>query len=331
MYFIFVEICCKIYNIKYVWGDFVPDVNRVLNNNRDVSAFLQSVLSMSPKGKKFEQIVRDITNIEIEIIRKTNKQTLTCDDFRDHEYLSDSARVALRSQILNELLNNKKLENDEKIKLKCGGALPLHSDVKIEKQAYYVMGLPASGKSGITNIISDKYGAVVLDSDYAKRKLPEFCDSCGAAITHQESSAIVIGDKSVNEPCLLTECVKKGYNIVVPKIGSEYKKVVDFAESLKEVGYSFHVILVRLDRKKAVERAFHRYNKNREHRYVQLSLIFDVYANEPTIVYYDLKRKYLDRYDSFQMISTDVELHKPYIILDSHGDCPLTKEDLNIS
>ena len=309
----------------------MPNVNRVLNNNIAVREFLQSVLALNTNSKRFDNIVRGITSIELEMIKKDSKQTLTCEDFRNHRYLEDSDRIILRNQILVELLQNKRLEDDEKIKLHRGGALPLNSEIKREKQAYYVMGLPASGKSGIANIISDKYGAVILDSDYAKRKLPEYCDRCGATITHEESSAIVIGNKNFNEPSLLSECVSNGYNIVVPKIGSELRKVLEFGYSLKDVGYSFHIILVRLDRKKAVRRAYDRYAKNKEHRYVPLSLIFDVYANEPTIVYYDLKREHLERFDSFEMISTDVEMHKPYIILDSYGNCPLRNEDLNIS
>ena len=67
--------------------------------------------------------------------------------------------------------------------------------LKKDKQAFYVIGLPASGKSEVAGLLSDNYGAIILDSDYAKRKFPEYQAECGATIVHEESSMVVFGGK----------------------------------------------------------------------------------------------------------------------------------------
>ena len=55
--------------------------------------------------------------------------------------------------------------------------------------------LPASGKSTIANSIADLYGAYIIDSDFAKRKIPEFGHEFGASIVHEESSIITFGSR----------------------------------------------------------------------------------------------------------------------------------------
>lgn len=189
---------------------------------------------------------------------------------------------------------------------------------QLNKQAFLLTGLPASGKSTIATKFADNFGAVILDSDFAKRKLPEYSDSpAGAALVHEESDVIIFGDDSnPSFSPLIQKCYNDGTNIVIPKIGHNYKSLETFAMNLSILGYEVHLTLVSLDRRIATVRAIDRYL--RTDRYVPLSLIFDGYSNEPVLSYYRLKNNTYsnsDVFKSFGKISTDVEMgQKPRVI-----------------
>ena len=304
----------------------MPKAIRPLYNLALVENFVENVLDIHPNADaSFQSVCHKILTAELQLENIESKSTLNSPEFRDGNYRQDNTRKQLREKILHELSHYKRLKKDDSIRLGRGGALPI-TGVQKEKQAYYIIGLPASGKSCITNQLADQFGAVVLDSDYAKRKLPEFDMPLGAALTHEESSAIIFGMNNNREPCLLACTVSEGINIVIPKIGSDYGKALAFSQALKNLDYSVHLILVRLDRLKATRRAYNRFKSSG--RYVALPLIVDGYANEPTIVYYDLKRTSRKLFASFSMISTDVERGKPPKILELTGYSPFKKFQL---
>lgn len=116
---------------------------------------------------------------------KDEENTLVSTKYRDRDYVNDLDRWKLRRQIIHELFTWKRLDNDDDIRLGKGGALP-DSGVKKERKAYILIGPPASGKSTVANRIAEKEGAIILDSDYAKRKLPEFEYECGATLVRDE-------------------------------------------------------------------------------------------------------------------------------------------------
>ena len=62
-------------------------------------------------------------------------------------------------------------------------------------------------------------------------------------------------------------------------------------------------------------------------------LIFDGYANDPTIVYYDLKRENKDTkvFSSFSMVSTDVPKGNLPRLLDYEGDGPILDNVVDFS
>ena len=105
----------------------------------------------------------------------------------------DSNRLA--EDFIRNILNILNID-DDKIKLGVGGCLPLpDGHLNNDKQFYIVIGLPASGKSSISAKIADATGSAVLDSDFAKRKLPEFREKDnGASLVHKESQVIVMGN-----------------------------------------------------------------------------------------------------------------------------------------
>lgn len=249
-----------------------------------------------------------------------SSSTLNNTSHRDRKYLNKETRWGLRKQIVDELMKFKREDEDENIKLENGGALP-NTVLKREKKAIIIIGLPASGKSGIADIIADQYGAVILDSDYAKRKLPEFKDNpAGASLVHEESDILIFGYNGSDKPddfkSVFEICYQDSLNIVVPKIGHNHKSINDLAKGFKMFGYDVHLVLVSLDRKKATIRAINRFYTTG--RYVPLSLIFDGYGNDPTLSFYRLKDKIFDKDDninSFGKISTDVEKGSNPIVL----------------
>ncbi|GHV16845.1 hypothetical protein FACS1894169_11160 [Bacteroidia bacterium] len=295
--------------------------SRPLTDKDQVRHFLNQVLEYDYEECK--DIVSHIVDGEIGIANKSNyeSQTLTSTKVRNDEYLEENSRWRLRKQIIKELIESERLENDEQISLGKGGILPL-TGVKSDRQAIIIIGLPASGKSSIASKIADNYGAVILDSDFAKRKLPEFnVHIYGATIVHEESSQITFGFqgnrgelKSVYESCL-----ENGYNMVIPKIGESPKKIFNLAKALKEQNnYDIHLISVELTKRDATIRAIKRFNETK--RYVPLGLIFDQYGNDSHLCYYFLRCKYPDLFKSFGALSNNVPLGQNPVCTDIFGE-----------
>jgi predicted ABC-type ATPase len=297
--------------------------SRLLLDINQVDHFLSTVLEFAPKDDE-KDIAFKIVNSEKALVDYENPgvQTLMYDNYRDREYKTETDRWTLRKNIIDELITEVRLDDDDEICLGKGGALP-KTGVKAEKKAYFVIGLPASGKSGISSTIADKYQAVIIDSDYAKRKLPEFHKlPWGASLVHLESSQIISGfrDNPKRIMALQTRSIYNGYNIVVPTIGNKSEKLIEAAEELTSLGYEVHLTLVALPKREATVRAIRRYNKSG--RYVPLGMIFDDFGNDPSLTYYLLKCERMDLFKSFGAVSTDVELGEPYVAINLEGDNP---------
>jgi hypothetical protein len=252
------------------------------------------------------------------------KVTSKSNSYRNLYYRNDSDRVELKRNIINELLTKKRLKSDDDIDYGKGGAMP-KSEIQQDSQAYIVIGLPASGKSGISNQIADMYGAIILDSDYAKRKLPEFNSlPFGATLVHEESVEIIFGEESVNGyKSLLNLASDFKINVVIPKIGNNPQGILDLVKTLKKYNYTCHLTLVELDRKKATQRALNRFIETK--RYVPLGLVFDSYSNNPTITYYTLKRDNPSEFSTFGMLNTDVPRNRKPFVLEHQPGNPAEK------
>ncbi|MBW8685428.1 zeta toxin family protein [Chitinophaga rhizophila] len=251
-----------------------------------------------------------------------HSQTLSHTRFRDRNFKEESQRWVLRKQIIKELLTLTRPDDDDTICLGHGGALP-QSGIKADSQAYILIGLPASGKSTIASVIAERYGAVTIDADFAKRKLPEYANyTWGATIVHEESSRIATG--FIENPRRLLSvyeaALEMNYNVVIPKIGQHADAILGMGNTLKAAGYTVHLTLVSLFRREATIRALHRFNETG--RYVPLGLIFDGYSNDPCLSYYMLKNMKQHIISSFGVISTDVPKGEPYKTIDLKGNNP---------
>jgi len=269
-------------------------------------------------------------------VAKSNHEYQTCThtEFRSRKYKEEIDRWNLRKQIILELSTQKRLDNDDKILLTKGGALP-NGELKFEKNAYIVIGLPASGKSTIAAQIADSLGAVIVDSDFAKRKLPEFKDnSSGASVVHKESSEITYGftiDNPDKVKSLYEICLENQYNIIIPKIGNSVSSILSLAKVLAEKNkYKVHLILISLTKRDATIRAMIRYHQT--NRYVPLGLIFDGYGNDPILCYYYLRCIHQNLFESFGAVTTNVPIGTPPFYTDILGPSPVSifdyKEEL---
>ncbi|MGL5891050.1 MAG: zeta toxin family protein, partial [Bacteroidia bacterium] len=155
------------------------------------------------------------------------------------------------------------------------------------------------------NNIAEEYGALILDADYAKRKLPEFLSlPFGATLVHEESLEIIFGEESGNGyESLLQKAIAWNINLVIPKIGNKTSGIIDLCTLLEKYGYQSHLTLISVDRKIATKRALQRFIDSR--RYVPLGLIFDDYSNNPTISYFTLKRDFASKIATFGLINTE--------------------------
>jgi adenylate kinase family enzyme len=289
-----------------------------------VEHFLVNALDF-PLNRRNYSIVPKIVNTELNIENFDDKQiTLKGKAYRNLYHRKDPERILLKKKIVADLLTKKRLDNDERISLGKGGALPQKTNFKQEGNAYIITGLPASGKSGVANKLAEKTGSIILDSDYAKRKLPEFnCLPFGATLVHEESDEIVFGNSQVSEYKSVFETASKyNINIVIPKIGHNFNSLESLINTLKREKYKVHLTLVELDRKKATRRALERFIKT--NRYVPLGVIFDSYSNNPTVTFYRIIMEKNGDLDSYSILSTDVGINEVPIVKLNNGANPIS-------
>lgn len=308
-------------------------VSRPLDTKEQVENFIRYTLNINEsngfKVNDLAGLIAKIVDGENNIKIHASNSTYTKEVMRENRYRSETSRWELREQIIDELYTCRRLNNDEGIRLgkNGGGALPINP-LKSEKQAFILIGLPASGKSTIANTVAEQYGAIIIDSDYAKRKLPEFRNHIyGATIVHTESSRITFGFAKDNNPgnllSLYEKCLINGHNIVLPTIGQNPKSVLELVDVLKRDNqYDVHLILVSLPRREATIRAIHRFNTTK--RYVPLGLIYDTFGNDTSHCYYYLRTKYPDLFVSMGVVST--RDRTPYHT-DSIGNSPVNNYD----
>lgn len=287
--------------------------SRPLNDDEAVENFLYKQL----RYREDRNIIPMIVKGEIALPVYEDFPTSTSKKFRVSEFREEDNRWEMRRQVVNELYDYKREGDDESICLGRGGAAPL-SEIKRNGDAVILIGLPASGKSSIANTIAESYGAYILDSDFAKRKLPEFKNyEWGASLVHSESDEIIFGYEHQPDDfeSLLQKVSTDKTNIVIPKIGQKPENIKILALVLQKLGYNVHLISVNLRREIATLRAVERYRATK--RYVPLGLIFDGYSNDPILTYYILKSKENQLFASFGELSTE---QRPPTVTDLERD-----------
>ncbi len=199
-------------------------------------------------------------------------------------------------------------------KLKSNNGFAQKEDIvyngKVEKghKAFLVLGLPASGKSSvITNKLLKDNKAFLLDSDEAKKMIPEYDNGWGAGAVHVESKAIHAREF---EQFTTPGTPDYGKNVVIPIVGDKTKKVKLLIDTLKASGYTVELHLVEVMAKTSLSRLLKRFID--DNRFLDPSLVFR-YGDRPSCVFEELKGEA----DAYYKWSNEVGQGEEPICIDS--------------
>ena len=90
-------------------------------------------------------LIREANNDLVEMVENN---TFDSDEYRAPPYKTDEQRANLRKEIIEQLTSQIRPDDDELIAYGVGGMLPKSGTVRENKEAFIIIGLPASGKSG---------------------------------------------------------------------------------------------------------------------------------------------------------------------------------------
>lgn len=167
-----------------------------------------------------------------------------------------------------------------------------------QKTATIMIGPPAAGKSAIANPIAIKNKATLVDSDEAKKIIPEFGGGIGANAVHHESKIL-----SNN---VLGVAISRGDNLVIPRIGAEPDKMKKEILKLKDKGYKVNLVLTELDPDLAFVRMNQRFIK--KGRLINQDTA-EAYRGKPSKTYEILKKEGVA--DGYGKIDTTTKLGQP--------------------
>lgn len=168
----------------------------------------------------------DAQSMDENIARAERLSKEYIDTFGTTDQINTSARQSLRREIADKLYGD-------------GAA-------KKEGKVWLVLGVPASGKSTFSDPLVEREGALLIDSDEAKKMLPEFSNGLLAGAVHEESANIA--------ETVFSRAMANNDNMVLPLVGKTMPKLQEKIDKLKEAGYKVNLIYVDLPVEKAIER-----------------------------------------------------------------------------
>lgn len=195
-------------------------------------------------------------------------------------------RQKLRSEVLEQLYQRGSYSSEKH---------DYTGEIAQERRADIVIGAPAAGKSSVlVDPLSEQHKSRVIDSDDAKKLLPEYDDGKGAGNVHRESSMI--------RDVLKQRAVARGENIVWPTVGDKLDKLLSSIQEFRDNGYSVYLHLNELSASKATGRALGRYLS--EGRFVDPEIVLKV-GDKPT-QNYNYIRQQEGLIDGYSHYSNDV-------------------------
>lgn len=195
-------------------------------------------------------------------------------------------RQKLRSEVLEQLYQRGSYSSETH---------DYTGEIAQERRADIVIGAPAAGKSSVlVDPLSEQHKSRVIDSDDAKKLLPEYDEGKGAGNVHRESSMI--------RNDLLVRAVENGDNLVWPTVGDKLDKLLRDIQNFRDNGYSVYLHLNELSASKATGRALGRYLS--EGRFVDPEVVLKV-GDKPT-QNYNYIRQQEGLIDGYSHYSNDV-------------------------
>jgi phage-related protein (TIGR01555 family) len=219
-------------------------------------------------------------------------------------HINTPERLELRRQLRDKLYELggevPKPGREPRLAVPGGGAR------KKEHKAWFIMGLPASGKSTIADPLVEEHGAMLIDADEAKKLIPEFGDGKFAGAVHQESSWI--------NSKLFKKAASAGDNMILPLVGKNVNKVRILCELLQKRGYEVHLQLMELPPEEAARRALTRLEET--DRFVDPDYVVNQVGLKPSKNYDILRSE--GRFASYAKYSNDVPRGEKPKLLDEY-------------
>ena len=176
--------------------------------------------------------------------------------------------------------------------------LPQGQYINQDRRAAIVLGPPAAGKSTLANPIARKMNAAIIDSDEAKKMLPEYEGGIGANAVHEESSDLA--------ERVLNLALEFGDNVVIPKVGGSPGSIERLITKLKEKGYSVDLVDMSVTYSNARSRMYMRFVK--EGRLINPDYVRQV-GDTPGKTYDTLKQQ--GKADGYTRIDNNGEIDEP--------------------
>ena len=123
--------------------------------------------------------------------------------------------------------------------------------VRADRQAFIIIGPPASGKSTIAERLARNSHSAIVDSDDVKPRLPEYAGGIGASAVHEESAELSAE--------VLANQLEKGHNVIIPKVGDKTPRIEKFVDLVKARGYDVHIVNMQIADAEALRRMIGRF------------------------------------------------------------------------
>lgn len=162
-------------------------------------------------------------------------QTLTEDDRDDQTFFAN--RVYKDGKNINQTID----DLEATARRYAGPEGPAN-----EGKAMIVIGSPAAGKSTSADELARRGRYAIVDSDDAKKLIPEFRDGIGASAVHEESGVIsqVVGGR----------IYANRTNVIIPRVGDTVGSIQKQIKRLEDAGYSVSVVNVSVNQDEAARR-----------------------------------------------------------------------------
>lgn len=154
--------------------------------------------------------------------------------------------------------------------------------IKHEHHATIVLGLPGSGKSTIANPILENTGAFEIDSDIFKTNyIPEFREDPTKSVATQHEAAWLANR-------MKKKIVVSGANLMIGKVGGNYKQIKYIIKYLKSKGYTIDVVYNDLPLSETLKRNDNRFKSAQEKggvgRYVPRTYVYESAEGVPKTI-----------------------------------------------
>jgi uncharacterized protein len=133
------------------------------------------------------------------------------------------------------------------------------------REAWIMLGPPASGKSALVDSLAASHGARIIDADMAKEHIPEY-EGWNSGVVHEESAGIAAAWAS--------RAMDRGDNMMLPLVGKTQGNVEKVIDGLAARGYKVHLMGMHVEVSTSQARAIKRFTKTG--RFVDPLYIADV-------------------------------------------------------